>query len=148
MSVPVYPAAQEATPLNLHTHGLHVSPEGNAGKGNRLSAPSWPQFVSTLTPSVGSELPDGTYRPILAPVNFSETTEGAQYFTNPLFCQCCCATPDPARKFSQKRLGTLKVGVLKMWCTVIGRPPGWRATSNLGGGLLCFVLIRSVMWMR
>lgn len=24
----------------------------------------------------------------------------------------------------------------------------WRAASDIGGGLLCFVLILSVMWMR
>lgn len=28
--VPVYPSALESAPLNLHTHGLHVSPDGNA----------------------------------------------------------------------------------------------------------------------
>ncbi|WP_327101291.1 multicopper oxidase domain-containing protein [Nocardia vinacea] len=41
--VPIYPPALTASPLNLHTHGLHVSPDGNAdnvlldipaGKGN------------------------------------------------------------------------------------------------------------------
>lgn len=42
--VPLYPAVLNAAPINLHTHGLHVSPDGNAdnvlldipaGKGNR-----------------------------------------------------------------------------------------------------------------
>lgn len=28
--IPEYPAAAEASPINLHTHGLHVSPKGNA----------------------------------------------------------------------------------------------------------------------
>lgn len=28
--IPAYPPAQEAAPINLHTHGLHVSPKGNA----------------------------------------------------------------------------------------------------------------------
>ncbi|MBU3751610.1 MAG: copper oxidase, partial [Mycobacterium sp.] len=28
--IPEYPAAQESSPINLHTHGLHVSPKGNA----------------------------------------------------------------------------------------------------------------------
>ncbi|WP_328401406.1 multicopper oxidase domain-containing protein [Nocardia sp. NBC_00403] len=41
--VPIYPPALTSSPLNLHTHGLHVSPDGNvdnvlldipAGKGN------------------------------------------------------------------------------------------------------------------
>ncbi|GAA3188730.1 hypothetical protein GCM10020255_086600 [Rhodococcus baikonurensis] len=52
------------------------------GKGRQLNDANWPQFVSTLTPPTGTELADGTYRPILAPVNFSDTTQGAQYFTN------------------------------------------------------------------
>jgi len=163
--VPIYPPALTAAPLNLHTHGVHVSPDGNAdnvllnipagqgnmydyaipgtmpnglywyhshrhtltaqqtymglaglleigrpdgnlpvvtandvpirdmalqynfvfdrkGKGRQLNDANWPQFVSTLTPPAGTELADGTYRPSLAPVNFSDTTEGAQYFTN------------------------------------------------------------------
>jgi FtsP/CotA-like multicopper oxidase with cupredoxin domain len=28
--VPIYPPALKESPLNLHTHGLHVSPSGNA----------------------------------------------------------------------------------------------------------------------
>ncbi|MDV7356944.1 multicopper oxidase domain-containing protein [Rhodococcus oxybenzonivorans] len=163
--VPIYPPALTSSPLNLHTHGLHVSPDGNAdnvlldipaGKGNvydyavpkdmpnglywyhshrhtvtaqqtylglaglleigrpdgnlplvtendipirdmalqynfvfdrkggghQLNDPNWPQYVSTLTPPEGDQLADGTYSPSLAPVNFSETSEGAQYFTN------------------------------------------------------------------
>ncbi len=28
--IPEYPAAQQASPINLHTHGLHISPRGNA----------------------------------------------------------------------------------------------------------------------
>ena len=28
--VPIYPPALAEAPLNLHTHGLHVSPSGNA----------------------------------------------------------------------------------------------------------------------
>lgn len=163
--VPIYPPALTSAPLNLHTHGVHVSPDGNAdnvllnipagqgnvydyaipgtmpnglywyhshrhtltaqqtymglaglleigrpdgnlpvvtandvpirdmalqynfvfdrkGKGRQLNDANWPQFVSTLTPPAGTELADGTYRPSLAPVNFSDTTEGAQYFTN------------------------------------------------------------------
>lgn len=163
--VPLYPPTLTSAPLNLHTHGLHVSPDGNAdnvlldipagmgntytydvppdmphglywyhshrhtlttqqtyagltglleigrpdgnlpavtqdnvpirdlalqynyvfdrkGSGHELNNPFWPQFVSTLTPPVGNQLADGTYRPSLAPVNFAETTNGAQYLTN------------------------------------------------------------------
>ncbi|WP_124395059.1 multicopper oxidase family protein [Rhodococcus wratislaviensis] len=164
-NVPIYPPALESAPLNLHTHGLRVSPDGNAdnvlldipagmgnvydyavpkdmpngmywyhshrhtltaqqtyaglaglleigrpdgnlplvtqndvpirdmalqynfvfdrkGDGHQLNDPNWPQFVSTLKPPEGSQLADGTYSPSLAPVNFAETSEGAQYVTN------------------------------------------------------------------
>ncbi|MFD1815636.1 multicopper oxidase family protein [Rhodococcus gannanensis] len=163
--VPLYPRALSEAPLNLHTHGVHVSPDGNAdnvllsipagmgnvydyavpdtmpnglywyhshrhtltaqqtyaglaglleigrpdgnlplvtqndipirtmalqynyvfdrkGRGRQLNDPTWPQWVSTLTPPEGSQLSDGTYRPSLAPVNFSDSTIGAQYLTN------------------------------------------------------------------
>ncbi|MGK2883134.1 MAG: multicopper oxidase family protein [Mycobacterium sp.] len=163
--VPLYPSPLDSAPLNLHTHGLHVSPSGNAdnvlldipagmgntytydipagmpngmywyhshrhtltaqqtaaglaglleigrpdgniplvtehdlpirnmalqynfvfdrvGAGRQLNNPNWSQWVSTLTPPEGTELADGTYRPLLAPVNFTETSQGAQYFTN------------------------------------------------------------------
>ena len=162
--VPIYPPTLTESPLNLHTHGLHVSPSGNAdnvllsipaglgntytydvpknmpnglywyhshrhtmtsqqtyfglagllevgrpdgnlplvtqndipvrdmaiqynyvfdraGKGHQLNNYAWPQFVSTLKPPEGSALADGTYRPSLAPVNFSDTTIGAKYLT-------------------------------------------------------------------
>lgn len=162
--VPVYPPQLKEAPLNLHTHGLHVSPTGNAdnvllsipagmgntysydvpttmpqglywyhshrhtmttqqtyaglagmleigrpdgnlplvtennlpvrtmaiqynfvfdraGKGHQLNNYSWPQFVSTLTPPQGNQLADGTYEPSLAPVNFEDTSDGAQYLT-------------------------------------------------------------------
>ena len=52
------------------------------GAGHQLNNPNWPQWVSTLKPPEGSQLADGTYRPSLAPVNFAETTKGAQYITN------------------------------------------------------------------
>jgi FtsP/CotA-like multicopper oxidase with cupredoxin domain len=163
--VPIYPPALESAPLNLHTHGLHVSPSGNAdnvlldipagmgntydyavptdmpngmywyhshrhqltaqqtylglaglleigrpdgnlplvtqnqipirdmalqynfvydrkGLGHQLNDPGWPQYVSTLKPPEGTQLADGTYSPSLAPVNFAQTTKGAQYVTN------------------------------------------------------------------
>jgi FtsP/CotA-like multicopper oxidase with cupredoxin domain len=162
---PLYPPQLTQSPLNLHTHGLHVSPSGNAdnvllsipagmsntydyplpasmqrglywyhshrhmltaqqtylglaglleighpdgelplvtqndipvrdmalqynfvfdrkGNGHQLNNTYWPQVVSTLTPPEGSQLADGTYSPSLAPVNFADTTEGAQYVTN------------------------------------------------------------------
>jgi FtsP/CotA-like multicopper oxidase with cupredoxin domain len=162
--VPIYPPAFTEAPLNLHTHGLHVSPQGNAdnvllsipagmgntytydvpktmpnglywyhshrhmvtaqqtyyglsglleigrpdgnipivsenkiplrdmaiqynyvfdrnGAGHQLNNMSWPKWVSTLKGPEGSQLADGTYSPSLAPVNFSETTKGAQYMT-------------------------------------------------------------------
>jgi FtsP/CotA-like multicopper oxidase with cupredoxin domain len=164
-AVPIYPPALTSSPLNLHTHGLHVSPSGNAdnvllsipaGMGNtydyavpsnmpnglywyhshrhtvtaqqtymglagmleigrpdgnvplvtknnipiremalqynyvfdrrngahQLNNPYWEQWVSTLKPPEGSQLADGTYQPSLAPVNFSQTSKGAEYFTN------------------------------------------------------------------
>ena len=163
--VPIYPPALTSAPLNLHTHGLHVSPSGNAdnvlvsipagmgntfdyavptdmpnglywyhphrhmvsaqqvyaglagmleigrpdgnlplvtknnipirdmalqynfvfdrkGGGHELNNPYWEQWVSTLKPPEGSQLADGTYSPSVAPVNFSEATKGAEYFTN------------------------------------------------------------------
>ncbi|MCB0936814.1 MAG: multicopper oxidase domain-containing protein, partial [Mycobacterium sp.] len=169
--VPLYPPPLGSAPLNLHTHGVHVSPSGNAdnvlldipagmgntytydvppdmpnglywyhshrhtlttqqtyaglaglleigrpdgnlpavtaddvpvrdmalqynfvfdrkGGGHELNNPFWPQFVSTLTPPAGNQLADGSYRPSLAPVNFTGTTKGAQYqtvwYTGPL----------------------------------------------------------------
>ncbi|MGH3643581.1 MAG: multicopper oxidase family protein, partial [Mycobacterium sp.] len=162
--VPIYPPALTEAPLNLHTHGLHVSPQGNAdnvllsipagmgntytydvpknmpnglywyhshrhtmtaqqtyfglaglleigrpdgnlplvtkndipvrdmaiqynyvfdrnGKGHQLNNETWPQFVSTLKPPEADQLADGTYSPSLAPVNFADTTKGAEYIT-------------------------------------------------------------------
>jgi FtsP/CotA-like multicopper oxidase with cupredoxin domain len=162
--VPLYPAMMTSSPINLHTHGLHVSPKGNAdnvllhippGMSNTytykipknqpqgvywyhshlhgLTTPhvyygltgllsigrtdgnlplvtkhripirnmvlqynavfdragglaqinnvNWPQWVSTIKPPEGDELTKGTYRPLLAPVNFLESKTGTQYFT-------------------------------------------------------------------
>jgi FtsP/CotA-like multicopper oxidase with cupredoxin domain len=163
--IPIYPPVLREAPLNLHTHGLHVSPSGNAdnvllsipaGMGNtyeyavptnmpnglywyhshrhtvtaqqtymglagmleigrpdgnlplvtknnipirdmalqynfvfdrrngghQLNNPYWEQWVSTLKPPEGNQLADGTYQPSLAPVNFSQSTKGAEFFTN------------------------------------------------------------------
>src|SRR6266403_3585343 len=161
--VPIYPEQMTSSPLNLHTHGLHVSPKGNADNvllhippgmsntytydipknmpqgaywyhshlhgltaaqtysglvgllsigrtdGNlplvtqnripvrnmllqynfvfdranglaQLNNPNWPQFVSSKTPPQGDELAKGTYRPVLAPVNFNQSKPGERYF--------------------------------------------------------------------
>jgi hypothetical protein len=47
----------------------------------QLNNPSWPQFVSSITPPQGGELAKGTYRPLLAPVNFKQSKPGEKYFT-------------------------------------------------------------------
>src|SRR5262245_45204182 len=163
-TVPIYPEQMTSSPLNLHVHGVHVSPKckadndlrhipavmsnsyvydipmtmphgaywyhshlhgltaaqtylGLAGllsigrtDGNlplvtqnsipvrnmllqynfvfdranglaQLNNPYWPQFVSSLTAPQGDELAKGTYRPLLAPVNFTESGPGEKYFT-------------------------------------------------------------------
>lgn len=169
--VPQYPAQLGASPLNLHVHGLHVSPKGNAdnvmlhvpagmsntytyripknmphgaywyhshlhglttahvyyglagllaigrtdgnlplvtqhglpvrnmllqynsvfdraGGLSQINNPSWAQWVSTQTPPTREELPKGTYRPLLAPVNFAQSAKGTRYaavwFAGPL----------------------------------------------------------------
>jgi FtsP/CotA-like multicopper oxidase with cupredoxin domain len=162
--VPLYPAMMTSSPINLHIHGVHVSPKGNAdnvmlhippGMSNTytyhipknmpqgaywyhshlhgLTTPhvyygmagllaigrtdgnlplvtenripirnmvlqynavfdragglaqinnvNWPQWVSTIKPPEGDELAKGTYRPLLAPVNFLESKKGTQYLT-------------------------------------------------------------------
>ena len=47
-----------------------------AGGLAQLNNPNWPQYVSTITPPKGGELANGTYRPLLAPVNFSRSKPG------------------------------------------------------------------------
>src|ERR1700736_2842452 len=163
-SVPVYPEQMTASPINLHTHGAHISPRGNAdnvllhippgmsntytydiprnmpqglywyhshlhgltsaqvysglvgllaigrtdgnlplvteksipirnmalqynfvfdrgGGSAQLNNLSWSQWVSTITPPKAGELANGTYRPLLAPVNFNQSKPGTKYFT-------------------------------------------------------------------
>src|SRR5438874_11073167 len=163
-SVPIYPEQMTSSPINLHTHGAHISPKGNADNvllhippgmsntytydiprnmpqgaywyhshlhgltsaqvytglagllalgrtdGNlpvvteksipirnmalqynfvfnragglaQLNNPTWPQWVSSITPPKASELANGTYRPLLAPVNFSGSKPGTKYST-------------------------------------------------------------------
>src|SRR5258705_9382032 len=162
--VPLYPEQMTSSPLNLHTHGLHISPKGNADNvllhippgmsntytydiprnmpqgmywyhshlhgltsaqvytglvgllaigrtdGNlplvteksipirnmalqynfvfdragglaQLNNVSWSQWVSTIAPPKPDELANGTYRPLLAPVNFNQSKPGTKYFT-------------------------------------------------------------------
>ena len=163
-TVPIYPEQLTSSPLNLHVHGVHVSPKGNADNvllhipagmsntytynipnnmpqgaywyhshlhgltaaqtylglagllsigrtdGNlplvtqnsipvrnmllqynfvsnrenglaQLNNPYWPQFVSTIKAPQGDELAKGTYRPLLTPVNFTQSKPGQKYFT-------------------------------------------------------------------
>lgn len=163
-TVPVYPEQLTSSPFNLHVHGIHVSPKGNADNvlihmppgmsntytyaiptnmpqgaywyhshlhgltspqvytglvgllsigrtdGNlpivterrlpvrnmvlqynfvfdranglaQLNNPNWPQYVSTIAPPAPEELAEGTYRPLLAPVNFGDSRTGGKYFT-------------------------------------------------------------------
>ena len=163
-AVPLYPEQLTSSPINLHIHGVHVSPKGNsdnvmlhisAGMSNtytyhipmdmpqgaywyhshlhtlttwqtyyglagllaigrtdgnlpvvtanhipirnmvlqyngvfdragglaQLNNLNWPQFVSTLTPPGANQLADGTYRPLMTPVNFTQAKKGTQYAT-------------------------------------------------------------------
>ena len=162
--VPIYPEQMTSSPINLHTHGLHVSPKGNADNvllhippgmsntytydlprnmpqgaywyhshlhgltteqvyaglvgllaigrmdGNlplvteknipirnmalqynfvfdraggmaELTNPTWSQWVSSITPPKPDELANGTYRPLLAPVNFNKSKPGTKFAT-------------------------------------------------------------------
>jgi FtsP/CotA-like multicopper oxidase with cupredoxin domain len=163
-TVPLYPEQLTSSPINLHTHGAHISPKGNADNvmlhipggmsntytydiprnmpqglywyhchlhgltaaqvysglvgllevgrtdGNlplvtekhipirnmalqynyvfdragglaQLNSPYWPQWVSTIIPPKEGELANGTYRPLLTPVNFTQAPPGTRYFT-------------------------------------------------------------------
>ena len=162
--VAIYPAQLTESPVNLHVHGLHVSPKGNSdnvlihippgmantyryhipksmpqgaywyhshlhtvttsqtyyglagllaigrtdgnlplvtenhipirnmilqynavfdrmGGLSQINNVNWPQYVSTLVPPSSKALAAGTYRPLLAPVNFLQSKKGTQYFT-------------------------------------------------------------------
>jgi FtsP/CotA-like multicopper oxidase with cupredoxin domain len=162
--VPIYPIQMKSSPVNLHVHGIHVSPRGNsdnvmlhlpAGMSNTyvydipknmpqgaywyhshlhtLTAPqtysglaglleigrtdgnlpivtekkipirnmvlqynavygraqgeaqlnnvNWSQYVSSIVPPTGNELAKGTYRPLLAPVNFTSFAKGSTFLT-------------------------------------------------------------------
>lgn len=56
--VPIYPPALTESPLNLHTHGLHVSPSGNADNV-LLSIPAG--MGNTYTYDVPENMPNGLY---------------------------------------------------------------------------------------
>ncbi len=162
--VPLYPQQMTSAPLNLHVHGVHVSPKGNADNvllhipagmsntytyhipktmpqgaywyhshlhtltaaetylglagllaigrtdGNlplvtanqipirnmvlqynyvfdrlgglaQINNYSWSQWLSTIDPPKGDELAKGTYRPLLAPVNFAQSKKGTRSFS-------------------------------------------------------------------
>ena len=51
------------------------------GPKPQLNNLNWSQFVSTLTPPAAGELAKGTYRPILAPVNFAAAAAGSRFAT-------------------------------------------------------------------
>ena len=52
-----------------------------AGGLAQLNNLNWPQWVTTITPPKDGELANGTYRPLLAPVNFKQSKPGTKYFT-------------------------------------------------------------------
>jgi FtsP/CotA-like multicopper oxidase with cupredoxin domain len=163
-SVPLYPEQMTSSPINLHTHGAHISPRGNADNvllhippgmsntytydiprnmpqglywyhshlhgltaaqvyaglvgllaigrtdGNlplvteknipirnmalqynfvfdragglaQLNNMTWSQWVSTIVPPKDGALANGTYRPLLAPVNFNRSKPGTKFST-------------------------------------------------------------------
>src|SRR5262249_39679708 len=52
-----------------------------AGGLAQLNNLSWSQWVSTIVPPKDGDLANGTYRPLLAPVNFNRSKPGTKYFT-------------------------------------------------------------------
>jgi len=56
--VPIYPPPLRSAPLNLHTHGLHVSPSGNADNV-LLSIPAG--MSNTYDYAVPTNMPNGLY---------------------------------------------------------------------------------------
>ena len=51
------------------------------GAAPQLNNANWPQYVSTIVPPKGDELARGTYRPLLAPVNFASSPAGTKFPT-------------------------------------------------------------------
>ena len=63
-------------------HGAAIQRCLRSGGGlAQINNVNWPQWVSTIKPPEGDELAKGTYRPLLAPVNFLESKKGTQYLT-------------------------------------------------------------------
>src|SRR5262249_30531294 len=57
-SVPIYPEQLTASPINLHTHGAHISPRGNADNV-LLHIP--PGMSNTYTYDIPRNMPQGLY---------------------------------------------------------------------------------------
>jgi FtsP/CotA-like multicopper oxidase with cupredoxin domain len=56
--VPTYPEQMTSSPINLHTHGLHISPKGNADNV-LLHIP--PGMSNTYTYEIARNMPQGAY---------------------------------------------------------------------------------------
>ena len=56
--MPLYPRQLTASPLNLHTHGMHVSPKGNADNV-MLHIPAGTS--NTYTYKIPKTMPQGAY---------------------------------------------------------------------------------------
>jgi hypothetical protein len=54
---------------------------GRANGEAQLNNVNWPQYVSSIVPPKGDELAKGTYRPLLAPVNFTKFAKSSTFFT-------------------------------------------------------------------
>ncbi|MGA6964287.1 MAG: multicopper oxidase domain-containing protein [Xanthobacteraceae bacterium] len=57
-SVPIYPEQMTSSPINLHTHGAHISPKGNADNV-LLHIP--PRMSNTYTYDIPRNMPQGEY---------------------------------------------------------------------------------------
>src|SRR5262249_878513 len=57
-SVPIYPQPMTSSPINLHTHGAHISPRGNADNV-LLHIP--PGMCNTYTYDIPRNMPQGLY---------------------------------------------------------------------------------------
>jgi hypothetical protein len=54
---------------------------GRANGEAQLNNVNWPQYVSSIVPPMADELAKGTYRPLLAPVNFTKFAKSSTFFT-------------------------------------------------------------------
>ena len=57
-AVPIYPIQMKSSPLNLHVHGIHVSPKGNADNV-MLHVPAG--VSNTYTYEIAKNMPQGAY---------------------------------------------------------------------------------------